>query len=175
MIAPARPQYPLSLPRIEGPVFILDAAAIESGVKASRESPRRRIMLQIHRSPTEGVQRLVNFMQRGSYARPHFHPGAECIETSAIVRGKAAFIVFNDDGSVKVAHRMEAGNPAGMMIDIEQGQWHTVVPLSEDVVILEIKRGPYDSATDKQFAPWAPEEEAPQSAAYLRRLEALFE
>jgi cupin fold WbuC family metalloprotein len=167
--------YPRSLPAIEGSVFVLDLRAIESGLKASRESPRKRIMLQVHRTGTERVQRMVNFMQRGSYVRPHLHPEPESIENAAIIMGTAGFIVFDERGSVVSAHRLEAGDPAASMIDIEQGLWHTLVPLGDDTVILEIKRGPYDAATDKRFAPWAPEEATMDAEAYLRRLEVLFE
>jgi hypothetical protein len=33
---------------------------------------------------------------------------------------------------------------------------------------------PYDPATDKEFAPWAPEEGTPQGASYLTSLEDSF-
>jgi cupin fold WbuC family metalloprotein len=166
--------YPLALPRIEGPVFALDAVTLERGLKASRESPRRRIMLPMQRSAEERVQRLLNFMQRGSYARPHYHPAPESIEHVVVVKGVAGFVVFDERGHVLSAHRLEQGNPASCLVDIDQGVWHTVVPLSDDMVALEIKRGPYDAATDKKFAPWAPEENSPEAAAYMRELEALF-
>ena len=131
-------------------------------------------MLPIHRASDEGVQRMLNFMQRGSYARPHFHPKPENIEHVVVVNGVAGFLVFDESGRVLSAHRLEAGNPASCLLDIEQGVWHTIVPLSDDMVGLEIKLGPYDAATDKKFAPWAPEEDSPGAAAYLRGLEAMF-
>ena len=169
------PSFPLALPVVEGPVFALDSATLERGLKASRESPRRRIMLPVHRSATEGIQRLLNFLQRGSYARPHLHPAAENIEHVVVVKGAVGFLTFDDRGEVKSAHKLVAGNPAGCLIDIEQGLWHTLVPLADDIVVLEIKRGPYCAATDKNFAPWAPEENAPTAADYLRSLVALFD
>jgi cupin fold WbuC family metalloprotein len=166
--------HPLALPRVEGRVFALDSAVLERGVRASRESPRRRIMLPIHRSPDERVQRLLNFVQQGSYARPHFHPAPQAIEHLAVIRGVLGFVVFDEHGVVLSRHRLEAGNPSSCMVDIEQGVWHTIVPLADDTVVLEIKCGPYDAKSDKVFAPWAPEENSPEAGAYLRRLEALF-
>jgi cupin fold WbuC family metalloprotein len=165
---------PLTLPRIEGPVFALDAAIIERGVAAARQSPRGRIILQLHRSDTEGVQRMLNFMQPGSYARPHCHPAPENIENVAVLQGSVGFLVFEPTGTVRSAHRLEAGNPASCLVDIEPGIWHTLVPLAEDTVVLEIKRGPYHAATDKTFATWAPEEGSPAAPGYARELEALF-
>ena len=118
---------------------------------------------------------MLNFLQRGSYPRPHYHPAPESIENIVILKGAAGFVVFDEHGAVLAAHRLEAGNSTGCLIDIEQGLWHTLVPLADDTVILEIKRGPYCASTDKKFAPWAPEEAAPEAPAYLHRLEALFE
>jgi cupin fold WbuC family metalloprotein len=165
--------YPLALPRIEGPVFALDAATIERGTQAARESPRGRIMLKVHRSDTEGVQRLLNFMQPGSYAQPHCHPAPENIETVALLRGVAGVFIFTPTGEVQAVHRVVAGDPGACLVDIECGVWHTIVPLAEDTVVLEIKRGPYNAATDKTFAPWAPVEGSEDAPNYLRRLEAL--
>lgn len=166
--------YPVSLPRVEGPVFLLDQEVLERGLAASRGSPRRRIMLPVQRSVVEGVQRLLNFLQRGSYARPHIHPAPEAIEHVVVVKGAIGFLAFDEAGCVVVASRLEAGNPAGCLIDIEQGVWHTLVALADDTVVVEIKRGPYNAATDKIFAAWAPEEGAPEAAAFLRGLEAHF-
>ena len=167
--------FPLSLPRVCGHVFALDASTIQQGVEASRASPRRRIILPLHRSETEGVQRMLNFMQRGSYARPHCHPAPENIENVAVLQGSVGFIVFEPTGEVRSIHRLEAGNPASCLVDIEPGVWHTLVPLADDTVIMEIKRGPYHAATDKTFAVWAPEEGSPNAPDYLRQLEAVFE
>lgn len=131
-------------------------------------------MLPMNRSTTEGVQRLVNYIQRGSYIKPHLHPMPECIENLAVLQGAMGVIVFDESGTVLEAHHLIAGDAASSMIDIEQGVWHTLVPLADDTVILEIKRGPYDAKTDKSFAPWAPDEGTPEAQAWLRRMEALF-
>ena len=56
----------------------LDALTIERGIRAANESPRRRIIMQLHRSDTEGVQRMLNFMQRGSYAEEGSYQCSVC-------------------------------------------------------------------------------------------------
>lgn len=155
-------------------MFALDAETIKEGTRAAQESPRRRIIMQLHRSDTEGVQRLLNFMQRGSYARPHCHPAPENIESVAVLQGAVGFVVFEPTGAVRSVHRLEAGNAGSSLVDIEPGVWHTLVPLAADTVILEIKRGPYYAATDKTFADWAPGEDSAAAADYLTWLEAIF-
>ena len=170
----APPPYPLALPRVEGPVFFLDKAHVQQGIDASRESPRKRIMLPMHRTTTEGVQRMVNYLQRDSYIKPHQHPMPECIENLAVLQGAMGVLAFDEEGNVIAAYRLVAGDAASCMIDIEQGVWHTLVPLADDTVVLEIKRGPYDAKTDKAFAKWAPDEGTPESLEWLRKMELLF-
>lgn len=165
----------LTLPRVKGPVFALNAPTLEHGIAAAKESPRRRIILQIHRSDTEGVQRMLNFMCRGSYARPHCHPAPENIESVAILKGSVGVLIFEPDGAVQSRYRLDAGVASASLIDIEHGVWHTILPLTEDAVILEIKRGPYCAATDKTFATWAPAEGSEGSEDYLRMLADNFE
>lgn len=130
--------------------------------------------MQLHRSDTEGVQRMLNFMHRGSYPRPHCHPAPENIETLVVLKGSLGFIIFNSVGDVESAHRLDAGNPASCLVDIEPSVWHKLVPLADDSVILEIKRGPYNAATDKTFATWAPEEGTAAALSYQQQLETIF-
>jgi hypothetical protein len=42
--------------------------------------------------------------------------------------------------------------------------------LTDHVVCFEVKPGPYSTANDKDFAPWAPGEGGPTAAAYLDML-----
>lgn len=166
--------YPLSLPPVAGDVFVLDEAALQRGIAASRESPRRRIMLPLQRSAGDRVQRLVNFLQRSSYIRPHQHPQPGCIENIAVLQGTLVLLTYDETGVVLSAHRLTAGQPAACMVDVEQGVWHTLVPLADDTVVLEIKHGPYDAATDKRFAEWAPLEGTPEAAEWMRTMEASY-
>ena len=163
--------HPLSLPRATGATFALDQAALDHALEASRTNPRRRIMLPVNRSQTEGVQRLLNFIQHDSFLRAHRHPMPDCVECLAVLQGAMGFLTFDDAGNILTSHRLVAGDAASCMVDIEQGLWHTLVPLADDNVVLEIKRGPYDAKTDKQFAEWCPQEGTPEAAAWLRDMQ----
>jgi hypothetical protein len=55
-------------------------------------------------------------------------------------------------------------------IDLEPGVWHTLTAVSPYAVCYEVKPGPWDPKTDKEFAPWAPSEGDPAAAGYLRGL-----
>ena len=166
-----KPSTPLALPRVEGATFALDEAMLHRALEASRHSTRRRIMLPVNRTEAEGVQRMVNFIQRDSFLRVHRHPMPECVECLAVLQGAMGFLTFDDAGNILISHRLVAGDAASCMVDIEQGVWHTLVPLTDDIVLLEIKRGPYDAKTDKQFAEWCPHEGTPEAAAWLRAMQ----
>jgi cupin fold WbuC family metalloprotein len=163
---------PLALPNITGDVFALTEEVLEQGCREARESPRRRMLLPLHRSQEAIVQRMLNFFQPGTYIQPHLHPLPHATETIQVLRGSLGFLIFNEDGSVKSQHVLRA-NGLGL-IDIEGRVWHGFVTLEPDTVILEIKRGPYDGANDKVFAPWAPKENEPEAESYLARLGSRF-
>ena len=166
--------HPQALPGPTGPVFAFDEVWLRKGVEASRTSPRRRIMLPVHRRP-EGVQRMLNFLQPGSYIRPHCHPLPEHVECITVIQGALGLLEFTPEGEILGKWKLVAGQPAHCLADIEAGVWHTMVSLAPDSVMLEVKRGPYDPLSDKKFPGWAPEENAPGSGDYLRGLELLFD
>jgi cupin fold WbuC family metalloprotein len=169
------PSQPLALPRAAGPVFALDRDTLDRALEASRRSSRRRIILPVNRSDTEGVQRMLNFVQRDSFIRAHRHPLPEAVECLAVLQGEIGFLTFDDAGNILTSHRLVAGDPASCLIDVEQGVWHTLVPLADDSVVLEIKRGPYDAKGDKQFAAWCPPEGTPEAAPWLRAMQLRFD
>lgn len=163
---------PVALAAAEGSVFALTEEMLERGCEAARQSPRRRIIFPIHRRPEALVQRMLNFMQPDTYVVPHRHPLEHAIETVQVLRGALGFLIFNEQGEVVSTHRLSAAESVSLL-DIEPGIWHGMVILAPDTVILEIKRGPYDASTDKEFASWAPgegDEEAPDFAKPWRAL-----
>ena len=159
----------LAFPNPEGPVFEWNTELREAGLKASQESPRRRMLIPIHRNQQDLVQRMVNILQVGTYIQPHRHPRDWAVETLQVIEGELGFVTFSESGDVRTVHRI----PAGGFVDIEERIWHGVLALKPDTIILEVKRGPYD-VTDKEFADWAPAESENGAASYLEGLEALF-
>ena len=61
-----------------------------------------------------------------------------------------------------------------MAVDSRENLWHTFISLQPDTVLFEVKSGPFDPSAEKEFASWAPEENAPDAAAYLESLEHAF-
>ena len=168
------PDSPTALPPVTGDVFHLSEDLLNAGLTAAHSSPRRRIILPIHRDQNALVQRMFNFMLPGTYVQPHLHPRDGAIETMMVLRGALGFVLFDDQGNISDHWRLTAGTPSALL-DIEPKLWHGMVILEPDTVILEIKRGPYDAGHDKIFADWAPAEGDDKADAYREKLEALFE
>ena len=171
MSSPAeKPPFALALPHVAGPLFVLDEATLRFGCESARRSPRLRIVLPLHRKPEAAVQRLLNFLQPGTYVRPHAHEQPEAVENVVVLRGAVRFFLFDNAAGGEVIARGTLKEGGAGMIDIEPGVWHAFYPLAPDTVILEVKRGPYSAELDKVFPAWAPPEGSPEAGAWMTRL-----
>ncbi|MEB3307200.1 MAG: WbuC family cupin fold metalloprotein [Cyanobacteriota bacterium] len=139
--------------------ILFDRVAAEAG-----RSPRLRRHHSFH-DQAERVQRFLNVLQPGTYVRPHCHrrhnpsTGFECL---VVLQGALGLLVFDDHGQVLETWRLEAGGPT-RGVELGGGMHHTLVALSPDTVILEVKQGPYRAASDKDFLEGFPEEGTPQA------------
>lgn len=141
---------------------------------AARQAPRLRMNSNVHSSFTHPSQRVLNAMEPDSYARPHRHPVATKDETFLVARGAFGLFVFDEGGNVTEKALLRAG---GDFIggNVPAGIFHTLVSLETGSVFFEAKAGPYDAATDKEWAPWAPQEGQPEARRYLARLKRLLQ
>ena len=160
--------YPLALPAMDSAVTPITEDLLTAGRRASRESPRKRIILPLHKHSEDVLQRMLNFLQPGSYIRPHRH-AADRAESLMVLSGTLLYLTFNDQGTVDQVWQMKAGEfPFG--IDIDGGIWHSFLALEPDTVLFEVKPGPYNAQADKEFAAWAPEENSPEATSYIEAL-----
>ncbi len=158
----------MALPAPETPLTRIDQALLLSGVEASRKSPRGRIIRPLHKQGGDLLQRMLNTLQPGSYIRPHRHADHRA-ESIVVLAGSIRYFAFDDAGEVAETFVLAAGADE-VGIDTDGGIWHSFAALEADTVVFEVKPGPYDAATDKEFARWAPEENSPEADAYLARL-----
>src|SRR5215207_1181011 len=62
-----------ALPAPSGDLFVLSDEALQTTVRASHGSPRRRMIQPFHRSEQDTLHRMFNAVQPDSYVRPHRH------------------------------------------------------------------------------------------------------
>ncbi len=162
----------LALPNASGDVFVLNSDTLRAGNQAAAASPRLRMIMPLHRSQEALVQRMLNFLQPGTYIQPHLHALPSASETIHVLSGAIGFLIFDAVGNVKESYRLGADGLG--FIDIEPNVWHGFVVLEPDTAIIEIKRGPFDGTGDKAFASWCPKENEPGTAEALKQWAGLF-
>lgn len=149
-------------------IQVIDDALMDTTLARAKASPRGRINHNFHADHSSNPHRFLNAWTRGSYAAPHRHLQVPKPESFVMLRGELALFVFDDAG--QVTERLILGRGGVLGVDLAPGLWHTVAALTETAVCFEVKAGPYDPATDKEFAPWAPREGDPAAADHLARL-----
>ena len=135
-------------------------------------SPRRRKNLNVHDDYADPCQRLFNALEPGTYIRPHRHSTPPKPECFMAIRGLMVAIAFDQKGAVKTFYPFGPGCDV-VAIEVPAGTWHTILSLETGSIFFEIKPGPFTPLTDKDFAPWAPEEGSEDVNGYLKELEML--
>jgi cupin fold WbuC family metalloprotein len=87
-----------------------------------------------------------------------------------MLEGRMAVFLFDDQGTVERSIVIGGGSEMTRGVDLPPGLWHTVAALTQHAICYEVKPGPWNPGTDKEFAAWAPEEGSPEAADYLSRL-----
>jgi len=141
----------------------------------AQNSPRLRQNYNFH-DLDERVQRFLNIMQPGTYVRPHCHrpiAGANRFEFFLVLQGTLGLLVLDQQGQVIHTERISAqGFTCG--IELAAETYHTLVALEPDSVMFEIKEGPYNAQTDKEFLSMFPQEGTPEAAHWVKCWEEFF-
>ena len=148
----------------------LDDEFFQQLILEASKSPRKRSHYNLHKELNEPVQRLCIALKKGTYVRPHHHPKSNKWELMLALRGSVALLVFDKDGVI-LERLLLNQNDSLSGIELKPNTWHTVFPLTDDAVILEIKEGPYTPTEESDFAPWAPEEGDNEVMQFLRWIE----
>lgn len=137
--------------------------------------PRLRKNHNFHQLP-DRVQRFINVLQPGTYVRPHRHlRGQESngFELFLVLQGEIGFLVLDDQGQVIQTERLCAQGPT-YGLELEEGQYHTLIALAPDTVMFEIKEGPYVPSADKDFMAQFPAEGTTAADQQVRAWSQLF-
>jgi len=132
----------------------------------AHESPRKRSHYNLHKELTEPVQRLCIALVKGTYVRPHYHPQSNKWELMLVLRGAVSLVIFDNEGKVLEKLLLSQGDELSG-IELEPNTWHTVCPLTDEAVILEVKEGPFTPTKESDFAVWAPAEGDEKVVAFL--------
>jgi cupin fold WbuC family metalloprotein len=153
----------------------IDRALVEAKIEDARRNPRRREIHCFHESDDEPLHRMLNAVEPGTYIRPHRHHFPPKAEAVLVLSGALGIVIFDEGGAIRSADCVRLGGASGVWgVDLRPGVWHTFLALATGTVMFEVKPGPYQRASDKDFAAWAPLENTPEAETYLAELEAAF-
>jgi cupin fold WbuC family metalloprotein len=150
----------MTLPQLK----CLDQALFDAVAAEARSSVRLRRNHNLHAEP-ELVQRFLNVMQPGTYVRPHRHlrsSQGEGFECFLLLQGMMGVLLLDPEGAVIQQLRLDGAGPL-RGVEIPEGVFHTLVALAPDTVMFEIKQGPYQPTSDKDFLGAFPEEGTPEA------------
>jgi cupin fold WbuC family metalloprotein len=164
---------PRALDPPPGPVSLLTTDLVARAIEMSRQSPRGRVILPLHPTHADTLHRMLNACQPGTYVQPHRHLAPPKAEAILVLRGSLGVVIFDDGGRITQELVLKAGSDQ-FGVDLHAGVYHTFVILEPDTVLFEVKPGPYQEATDKDFASWAPVEGSLDSRQFLEVLVARF-
>jgi cupin fold WbuC family metalloprotein len=140
-------------------------------------SIKQRQYANLHLTHHEKCQRLFNAIECDSYIQPHRHSLDRKIETLLAVKGLFALIQFSDTGAIKAvsflcseSHITRDADMYG--VEILPNEWHTLIAMSPNAVLFEVKEGPFVSEVAKEVAPWAPKEDSAEATQYFQSLKA---
>ena len=75
---------------------IVTPVLIEELLRKATENPRKRAHYNLHDSLEDLIQRLCIATRLGTYFRPHRHTPPATWELFVVLRGAAAFLIFDD-------------------------------------------------------------------------------
>ena len=163
-------------------VQVITEELIARVVRQAQQSERRRKNHNFHSGNEDNPHRFLNVFLRGSYVQPHRHLIPPKSESFIVLDGSLVAYLFDDEGRVISGHIVGNGpvqekapsqvtdETVGRGIDLPPGVWHCVAALTPVAVCYEVKAGPWEPSTDKEFAPWAPAEGSTEAPQYLADL-----
>lgn len=139
----------------------VDEGIIEELLAKSTATGGGNIRLSLHSGSDDPFHQMIIVERPDAFYRPHLHPIKA--ESCQILRGRLAFFIFTDDGSIEHCALLGAGKT--LIQRVNPGRWHTLIPLTDPVIYHEMKPGPFDRSTDRRYPDWAPDGSDPQAAA----------
>lgn len=134
-------------------VIRVNEDVIQEMKNSAKENISGKIRYCFHESENANMQEMLFVVSNSGYSRPHMHK--EVAESHVVVDGEGYCVLFDQFGNIMEAFRISTED--NFIYRIQKGIWHMVIPLSEQMVIYEIREGKFDSSTNI-FPEWAPKE-----------------
>jgi len=121
--------------------------------KEAERFPDKNIRLCLHSSPDSNFHDMIILEKYGKYYPPHKHMDKG--ETWHILEGSLATFIFSESGEIVESGVLDPKENIILRVDL--GIYHSIMPLSEIVIYHESKPGPFLGKNDSIYPKWAPD------------------
>ncbi|MCI1785945.1 MAG: WbuC family cupin fold metalloprotein [Bacteroidales bacterium] len=122
-------------------MIAIDKSVLDALVEQAKQSPRKRMNLDLRDSEDDSSQRMLNALEPGTEIPVHRHN--ETSETVVVIQGLVEEVLFDDAGRETARYHLEPGSNLSA-VNVPIGRYHTCVSLRSGSVIMEFKNGKYD-------------------------------
>lgn len=140
------------------PIRMLTREDLEKIIQNSQSSPRGRAPNPLNPDEYPGPQCLINAIQPSSYVVPHRH---EDEEIWLHIQGRVVIGLFNEEG--EPTEKIELAYDKTLYFVAPGDIYHSVFAIEPDSVFFNVSQGPFNPNAPKDFAKWAPRENAERS------------
>ena len=119
--------------------MIIDKKILDELTERAKVSPRLRMNFDLRNSEKDQSQRMLNALEPGTVLPIHRHRTTS--ETVVCIRGHFEEYFYDENGNLTETIDMR---PGGVVLNIPQGQWHSLKCFESGTVLIEIKDGPYE-------------------------------
>lgn len=121
-------------------ICIVDSLRIDELISNALKSGSKKYRLCLHSDDQCMLHESIIVTTKEDHG--HFiHKHMDTSEFNIIIRGKLLVILFDEDGNIDQAFVLEEGKK--LLFRIEPNQYHLAVPMTDIVVFLETKQGPF--------------------------------
>ncbi len=148
-------------------IVTVERDLLERLKQTAAENASRKMRFCLHQDQNAQLHEMVIAVAPGAYLRPHRHP-TKC-ESFHVIQGKFWLVIFDDSGKIQRKFVMGPRHEEDIFLyRIEKGYWHTIVPLTDFVILHEVTPGPFVREEASEFPVWAP---APEETEKIREFQ----
>ncbi len=140
---------------VEDAVPLVGRADMKKLIAKAHASPRQRSRICVHRGAQDKIQEMLIVLAKGTYVRPHKHPGKT--ESYHVIDGTADLAIFGDSGRLEEVIPM-GKEASGLMFycRVPTEKYHAFLVTSDVFVFHETTNGPFDQ-DHNLWASWYPD------------------
>ena len=133
-----------------GNTLALSDRAVNEVKILAKKSTKLRGRVLLHPNNQDSIHEMLICLPLGSFDMPHIN--FKSAKSFTLINGECSVVCFSDDGTKLFHHHM--AKDANFFVRLQTPNWHTIIPLSDEVVFIETILGPF---TGNLFPDWIDE------------------